>query len=421
MYKVIFIIVPSCSKSEWLNDKMMQITEAFISITNKKLCPTIVVKDYNNINQFLDKAELIVVSTAGVVVIEPDHLWNKINNFPDDVGLMAHILKHPQDITPYIHEQFFIINTRAVDTINLTFDGYYNTDIELIRSDEDMHGGHAPLYVTLGDEEVYRYNQFGTDLIEHVLKNKYKVMNFDQNWRYPLEQNTYITAKERLPSKGFCYPTISTGIFEQSLKDLTSYPGLDQAQDTFIDAVNRILKFSVLNAWQYDMTPDVSYADTVICTANGFLAELIAYHSQATHIVFYDKNPNNLRFKQYLYAEWDGNDYDLLVDDWAKEYQLAVEPTFDHEKQQSNLLKDEINLCVLNDWKNWCNTVNVKFVQCDLVTDIDMLLEEAVGQTILHTSTILNIFPFTAIVHDRDAIENTKETIKSSKVTWIES
>ena len=98
----------------------MQITKAFISILNLDNYPVEIVSNYNDINNYMDKAEYLVVSTAGMVIVERDHLYNKINNFPSNVGLMAHLLQFPEDTTPYMHEQFFIVNTK-IGPVDLSF------------------------------------------------------------------------------------------------------------------------------------------------------------------------------------------------------------------------------------------------------------------------------------------------------------
>ena len=71
----------------------MQITKAFISILNLDNAPVEVVDTYNDINNYLDKADYLVVSTAGNVIIERDHLYNKIHSIPSTVGLVAHLLQ----------------------------------------------------------------------------------------------------------------------------------------------------------------------------------------------------------------------------------------------------------------------------------------------------------------------------------------
>ena len=151
-FKVIFIIVPSFSKSDWLNRKMMEITTCFIKQLSMDKYDVEIVSCYEEINKFKDKADLLVVSTAGNVIVDRDHLLEMIENFPEDVGVMGHIIQHDHDILPYLHEQFFIINTRAVGSIDLREQEDYGFFLQ--RSQEDMHDGHAPLYVTLSEDRV---------------------------------------------------------------------------------------------------------------------------------------------------------------------------------------------------------------------------------------------------------------------------
>jgi len=425
MYKVIFIIVPSFSSSNWLNDKMLQITESFISILNVDEYPVYVVENYNDINRFLDKANIIVVATAGTVIVERDHLWKKINEFPLDIGLMTHLLQFENDVTPYMHEQFFIINTSAVKHIDLTFIPCEDEGIELIRSDEDLHDGHAPLFISLGKDLVNRRLQFGTMLIEHVLQNGYEVRNFDLGWRYPAVPNDYFNLDDMvLPTKGFCYPMTSTEIFEKSLKDMKSYPGLDEAQDLFIRAMKKIFEFKVLNYWHYDQIPDIVDFNHVISPATGFLAEMTAIRCGAKKITFYDKNYNNLDFKKHLYENWDGERYNEFAVAWAKQKNLSLEPSFGIDKEMTNDLINDTEINLFSIWNGWRKSISVDFIYGDLLLT-DYIIDSITDKTIFHTSTILGRYPFTAIIHDRSTIKNVElkliKKIEETNSRWIKS
>lgn len=421
MYKVIFIIVPSCSNSSWLNDKMLQITEAFINILNVDYYPIEIVNSYQDIGNFLDKAELLVVFTAGNVIIERDHLWNKIKNFPTDVGLMAHLLQYKEDITPYFHEQFFIINTKAIKELKIDKVKQSDVGIELIRSEEDLHDGHAPLFVTLGNKKVKRHLQFGTKLIEEVLYNGFEVRNFDLSWRYPPNTNQYTGLA--LPTRGYCYPNKATELFETSLKNLKTVPGLDPSQEIFINTINKVLEFKVLNAWHYETIEDMHSYDVVLAPATGFLAELLAYKSNAKKIIFFDKNFNNLDFKKHLYAEWNGIDYETFYTAWARKHDLNIEPSFDIDKEKSLACIEKTNKYIFRDWDNWRKNIQIEYYYGDIVNSnfVDLIEQSS----IVHTSTILGIYPFTAIVHERSAIENLQnrllKKIKETNSTWIEA
>jgi hypothetical protein len=422
MYKVIFIIVPSCSNNKWLDDKMLQITEAFINILNIENYPIEVVENYSDINKFLEKAELLVVSTAGNVIVERDHLWNMIKKFPKDIGLMAHLLQYKDDITPYFHEQFFIINTDAITKFHTDFKKTSDIGIELVRSKEDLHDGHAPLFINLGHKRVKRHLNFGTSIIEECLCNGYKVRNFDLNWRYPPVSNDYVQLN--LPTRGYCYPCKSTDVFALSLKNLEVLSGLDPAQETFINVINKVLEFKVLNMWHYETTVPVKSHNCVIAPATGFLGELLASESNSKKLILYDKNLNNLDFKMHLYNTWNGNDYESFARSWAAERQLSIEPSLEIDKQKSKTCIKKTYEHIFKDWIQWRNNIQIEYVYGDILDDTRILdlIEE---NTLIHTSTILGIYPFTAVIHDKEKIESFKNNLKIKTVetrsTWIEA
>jgi len=424
MSKVIFIIVPSCSNSEWLNDKMLQMTSAFIATLNIADYPVYTVNDYNDINQYLDQADFLVVSTAGNLIIERDHVWNKIHDIKKDIGLITYLLKFKNDITPYMHEQFFIINTKAVSSVDLSFNYKEDNGVEIMRSVEDMHEGNSPLYVNLGEKIVKRQLKFGTKLIEDCLLNGYKVQNFDKSWRYPEVENDYVKLDNyRLPSQGYCHPKKSTETFEYCLKTLTLSPELDEAQTIFITLIKKILDFNVLNVWQYDQAPKLEGYQHVLAPATGFLGELSAYNCGIRKITFYDKNVNNIEFKKDLYKYWDGKNYDEFAAAWAKQRNLAIEPSFEIDRQNA---EKNINLThqhIFKDWQDWKNSVSLEFISDDLIGS-KLIMESIIDKTIIYTSTILGIYPFTAIAHSKEAIEKTKQEIlqriKATESIWIE-
>jgi hypothetical protein len=205
------------------------------------------------------------------------------------------------------------------------------------------------------------------------------------------------------------------------LKNIELADGLDEAQKILISIVQQVLKFNVLNVWQYDSTPIVKLAKNVVCPANGFLAEIIAFNSGANSITFYDKNPNNIAFKKYLYNNWDGLDYDNFANKWAVEQELSIEPSFDIDKQKSKQPIIDVSLTIFSDWNKWKDTVSVNFINCDLIKDIDIILSYVSENSIIHTSTILTIYPFSAIVYDQTEINMTRERIASTNAQWIET
>ena len=415
MSKVIFIIVPSCSNNDWLDAKMMQITKAFIYTLNRFVYPIEIVESYNDINLYLDKADWLVVSTAGNIIVERDHIWNKLHSIPDDIGLLAHILQFEGHSTPWIHEQFFIINTKAFKNKTISFDEYQDFGGGLIRSAEDMHDGHAPLSVTFNNRKIVQRDfQFGTKLILDTLLSGYRVSNFDYDWRYPNFSNNYVSLDKqtiKLPSRGYAYPKVNTELFAKALKERTLHPELDEAQSLLIYGIQEVLKFNVLNAWHYEIAISHDPADKVICPATGFLGELMAFQSGAKQLVLYDKNINNIQFKQDLYSLWDGINYDQFVTDWASKRSIAVEPTVEKDKEVAKEMMNEVNEKVLSNWNKWKESINIEFVHCDLLTDVNVILNKVCDKTILNTSTILSLYPFTHMIYDTDVINQVRDNI----------
>lgn len=424
-FKVIFIIVPSFSKSDWLNRKMMEITTCFIKQLSMDKYDVEIVSCYEEINKFKDKADLLVVSTAGNVIVDRDHLLEMIENFPEDVGVMGHIIQHDHDILPYLHEQFFIINTRAVGSIDLREQEDYG--FFLHRSQEDMHDGHAPLYVTLSEDRVERQCKFGTRLMSDSLINGYQVRNFDQQWRYPKTDNQYVSLDKinvKVPSRGYCYPLLNTDIFENAIKTKTVLPQLDEAQQMFILAMNEVLNFKVLNVWHYEFPPPLKKSNKVITTANGFIGELMALESEASEIVFFDINKNNLDFKKTLYEEWNGENYEKFARDYAKQFSLNIEPAFILDQMLASPYIEQVKKQIFPIWNQWKNKCSIKFIHCDLIVDYKKIIDEITVGSILNTSTILSVYPFTVYLHDKESLEIVKDKILSrvneTQSLWLE-
>lgn len=417
MKKVSFILVPSYSKSEWLNDKMLQITEAFINILNVENYPIHNVKEYKEINNFLDQYDYLVVATAGTIIIERDHIWKKIKNIDNEIGIIANLMQHENE-TPWMHEQFFIINTKAFTELDFSegkFFGY-----KLCRSTSDIHEGHAPLYITLGKQKIERHDKFGTKLFEHCLGNGYSVVNWDEDWRYPSVSNKYI-CDVKLPSRGYCYPKRNTEKFEYALRNLKLVPDLDEAQKMFMDACIKSQSYNVVNAWHYEDVEHYVEAETVIAPATGFLAETLAFKSKAKNIVFYDKNKNNIEFKKKLYKEWNGENYEEFVNDFAKQKQISVEPTLEIDTIKSQIFSITAKDQIISNWLEWKNSRTFTFKEFDCVTQTDELLKYICGSTVVHTSTIFTVYPFTFIIYDKEQILEAKQKLINAPIEWIQA
>ena len=402
----------------------MQITENMTSVLNLDHWPIHHIKDYNEINNFLDQAEFLVVITAGNIFLHRDKLYEKISNLDKNIGLLAHLLQFETDETPFIHEQFFIVNTKALDNINLTFENYQSKGNKIQRSKEDVHCGHAPLYVTLEDEICNRKMKFGSSLIEQVLKNDFLVKNFDDDWREFKDTKDHYLKLKNLPLRGFCYPKKNTERFSQALKEIKIYDDLDHSQKVFLDIVKKGLEYNVLNAWHYDFVPDIDKEiQHVIVPATGFLGEQIAYRTGAAKITFYDINKNNIEFKKHLYNSWDGKDYEDFYKNWAEEKNLSIEPSFAEDMKLAEPNIKETESTIFPRWNEWKNNIAIKYIHDDLI-GCTQIIDSITEQSLVFTSTILNVYTFTSIIHSKDEINKTKKLIenkvKCTNSIWIE-
>ena len=431
MKKVIFITVQISTDSTWLNNKMLQLTQASQSQLSNGTYPIVVVDNYEEINSYMDQADWLLIRTAGDLAINTDHLWNKLHNIPEDVGIVGHIIWYPEQSVPHLHEQCFIINTRAFKD-KLSFDSYNDIGLEFGRSAEDMNDGHAPVSVHLTGNTINREMTFGSSIIEKSLLNGYRVVNFDEHWRYPTD-NQWISVKDliedlnfdpkfRIASRGYFYPTIGPELFENCLKQLTVTDELEDTQRMIISIIRKFLLYQYVNIWQWDGYSPHIQADTVISPANGLLGETMALSSNAKKIVFYDLNPNNIEFKKALYTKWNGTDYSAFATKWAQDRSLDIEPILESSKKEAEQNK-ETNINVFNNWDK-LKSLDIDFHSVDFLENIDMLLNKE-HNFYLHTSTILNSFIITNIKHSVEEIRRMRNKIeqhcKTNNGFWEES
>jgi len=417
MKKVIFITVRISTDSTWLNDKMLQLTQASQYQLSNSTYPIVVVDSYDDINSYMDQADWLLIRTAGDLAINTDHLWDKLHSIPEDVGIVGHIIWYPEQSVPHLHEQCFIINTRAFKN-KLSFDNYNDIGLEFGRSNEDMNDGHAPVSVHLTGNTTNREMTFGSSIIEQSLLNGYRVVNFDEHWRYPTD-NQWISVKDliedlnfdpkfRIASRGYFYPTIGPELFENCLKQLTVTDELEDTQRMIISIIRKFLLYQYVNIWQWDGYSPHIQADTIISPANGLLGETMALSSNAKKIIFYDLNPNNIEFKKALYTEWDGHDYSAFASKWAQDRNLDIEPILESAKKDAEQNK-ETNTNVFNNWSK-LKSLDIEYHSVDFLENIDMLLENE-QNFYLHTSTILNSFIITNIKFSVEEIKQMRDKI----------
>ena len=412
MSKVIFCTVKNSTNSDWLDSKLLCITHSCQLWWADRQYPAYIVDHYNDLNSYIDQADWLVVQTAGDVIVESNHLWDKLHSIPDDIGLIGHLVDYEGDATPHLHPQCFILRTKAVK--ELKFDSATVNGYSFTKSAEDLHQGHAPLEIFLDEPKKNIQYGFGTQLLEQVLSNGYRVTNFDLDWRYgartvPQAESITNILKQfnmpSVPSRGFCFPENNTQLFEDALRTLESNSELDPAQQIIIEILKHskeLQNMEVVNILNWDECPTVKSADQIICTAGGFLAETIALRTGARKIIMYDINPWTVEFKQSLYEHWDGKDYLAYAEMWAREKNLITEPYIDRAQQKAG--EDPFINEIISRW-DYFKTLDIEFICLDIIEDIDVFVNLIGNNSVVHTSTILGYYLVSAISHTAEEIE----------------
>jgi len=432
MNKVISFLIKTPIDDKWLADKVLQISLSNMTSFIENRYPIEIIDDYDQLNSYINQAEFLFISAIGAVIIDYDVIWNQLHSIPDDVGLIGHIIWYPYETTPHLADHMFIIRTAALKEKQINFKETSTQEKKFIRSVKDMHDDHAPLWVELTDEIVQRDSKFGTSLLSLILENGYKVRNFDKDWRTAKRKNLILPNEscpglEKIPTKGYLYPKINSKLFSYCLKNLVIHEELYDAQKECILIFKECLKFNVLNAYHYDntMTNFRDYcngenANLIISTANGFQGEAMALFNGAKKIIFYDKNPNNIKFKKHLYENFDGNNYESFYQKYAQENNLRIEPETDKEildVEDQMLFTNE----VLEKW-DIVKTFEKEFITGDLFDIIDQLLYKIEEKTLFYTSTIISQYLLTRILRsDEDILlltEKIEHRISATNSFW---
>jgi hypothetical protein len=409
------------SSQRWMSDKEHEI---------------VVVDDYTEINNHMDGYDLVFVQTAGDMVFERDYLYNKLENFPKDIGFMGHLIWYPHEVSPWLHPQCFVFRPEAINNF-LDFSTGNDFGKKFIASAENMHDDHAPLWITYDTKEGERQLDFGTKVFASVLDNGYKLYNFNKNWRFSDTSNytPFVTSGMQfymdlfefhyVPARGYSYPEDQSDLFSSALQSLEVLPGLDDVHSCWIEfflAIGEANK-KVVNIFHADWDSDMPTANRIICPANGLHGEIEALNKGADTIIFYDYNNNNIEFKKHLYANWGGVDYKSFAEAWANERNLLIEPRWENSVVMSQMHNDKYKE-VEQRW-NDIKQLTVEFHNIDLITDINLITDKIVNKTVIHTSTILTYFLPSQILHTAAEIENTRnliqQAVNNTESEWFQS
>jgi hypothetical protein len=386
---------------------MLEVTRSFINLVNVEHADIHEVASYDEIKNYADTTEFLIIVTAGTIITDRDHLWNKIIKIDDTYGILANLLQYEGDDLPRLHEQFIIVRSDLVRDLDLTPGTIY--DRTVTRSKKSMHGDYAPVEVYLDKSSKEQQVEWGGKLILKALKQGLRVRNFDNNWRY--------NANNPLPVRGFLYPKKSTDVFEQAHKEFKILPGLDDSQELYINAVLDYRKYNSVNIWSWDPTIQNYDTHTVAVPATGFLGEITAYYNNASKIIFYDINKNNLDFKQYLYNNWNGENYLEFALAYCNENNLNTEPNSQVDINDAEKFNKDTSSLIFNNWQKF-KDMDKEFVHIDLIKEPQTLFNKLPKGSILHTSTMLqyNVYPFTSIMYEREEVDAVKDLIAVTNI-----
>jgi len=420
MSKVIFFIVKNYSKTEWLANKMFQITEASVNNLNiNNLNPIVVVNSFSDIKEHKGNADLFVIFSIGNVIIDRDHFWHKIYSIDNDVGVIGNIIMHDNDTVPQLDPQCIIVRSDLLKHLN--YNSFEKEGHCIKKSENDLHGGYAPEEVFLKEETQFNKFNFGSCLIENALKKGYRVRNFDEDWRYGHSSN--LDLLKDYPNRVFLYPHKNSNKFEKAYKTLRVDCDLDDSQIKFITVLKSLKNLRILNVWQYEESPIFNKKiSTVISPAAGFLGELSAVYNKSKTLVLYDKNWYNIDFKKHLYNNWNGKDYNKFAREYCEKHNLDIEPLSDTDRKNSQQYKKPVEERIFSDWLNFKKNTNVIFLHLDLIKELDLLEKYFLNDAVLLTSTILHEYTFTSFFYDRYDINKVKSKIqeisRQCDLTW---
>ena len=235
--------------------------------------------------------------------------------------ISGHILLHPTDQYPYLHEQTIAVNLGLWKHCGRPHVGYSDIGLKQLpryrRSDENIHDDYTPLWLkTDGNQHIEVIKQgFGWGIIAASLDNHIEIVNI------PIDIRN---------EKVYVYPDDNGAKLAESISCLRSNPSLpipafeNQTQQKFVnwmswmlkdDAPTAIFVFNTGRLWLDDEIQSAA-PDSIWTTASGFKSFVEWYKRGAPQqcvIDTYDRNLGSLRLWQHIHRSWNGNDfYDFM-------------------------------------------------------------------------------------------------------------
>lgn len=273
-----------------------------------------------------------------------------------DFYIAGHILDRKEGYYE-LHEQCYVINLIKHKELELPPIGEMKRNAEHftpepIRSEENFHDDHTPLWVKPGDElKKYQHKWHGWNIISTALHNKENIIVFD----------------EEIRSSKKCYYAQHETDFSENSK---------QIYKKYNQSANRL--FYPINTEELQPVSIAGNIKQLIVPASGFnwVKYLDKYgYDEETEVIFYDYNPNALYYMEETVKNFDGGDYHKFL----KSKNRHKTPDWLNTKLEIAEHFQTVN----NIW-HIRQKVKFKFVECDLLNEFTIKLKN-------HTNTIFNV------------------------------
>ena len=275
----------------------------------------------------------LVIYASGTMIKRSyalDTLWHA--HCRSEWLVSGHILLHPNDQYPCLHEQTLAINLQLWKDCGRPSVGHSETGEKILpafeRSADNIHDNYTPLWLKSAHADPISTvkRRLGWNIISTSLANQIPVVNI------PIDIRN---------EKVYVYPEDNGIRLAQVMSELRSDSSLpipafeNQSQHKFVDwmrwtikddATTAIFVFNTGRLW-WDDEIQSSAPDSIWTTASGFKSFVEWYMRGAPQqcvIDTYDRNPGSLRLWQHIHRSWNGNDfYDFMLEKHNKDYDIV--------------------------------------------------------------------------------------------------
>ena len=366
-------------------ETIMNISEYQISnITSKGYDCYVAISEDTTLQKVVDDYDYAVCYSTDTE-FEGDKFFEHLHELIKSEFLVAgHILDRKEGWYE-IHEQCYVLNLKKYKEYECPEIGEAKRNAEHfetvpIRSDENFHDDHTPLWIKPGIEmEKYKHKWHGWNLLRTAFDNKEEVLVFDENIRH---------------SKRCYYAAHETDYIENSSHILKKYN------------LSASRLFYPINTEEVVPLPDfVGPIKQLVTPASGFnwLKYLDKYgYDEDTEVIFYDYNPNALYYMQTIIEKFEGGDLHKFL----KQNNTHRTPDWINSKKDiADYISKIGGLLTLR------SKLKFKYVECDLLNEFNLKIKNHKG-TILNISNIFAYEPTAAMVPTKQRVFRENKLIK---------